>query len=285
MTDISVCHMAVNGLFRFGQFCFRTIEEKEELCNSSWFQYREDCIQKIDASFQIERSDLLHAISMYGGNGWNHFLVDGMHYVIYAENGVNSFLFTYSSNEEPSYAVSIPKGQLRRNLLTAIQFAMLFCLADRAIGVHGVTVICEDKVIILSAPSGTGKSTLGNLLHTYCGAAVVNGDFALLSLDEEGNLLFEPTPFCGTSGRCANYRLRVDRIVFLEQAFDNKFRDLNAREAYTRMLSNSFVPDWDIERRGLIQESIMKAVAAVPMSVFAFAPTQEAAEMFHSLVT
>ncbi len=162
---------------------------------------------------------------------------------------------------------------------------MLLGLAGEAFGLHGVTVICQDKVIILSAPSGTGKSTLGNLLHQFCDAAIVNGDFALLTPEADGKLMFEPTPFCGTSGICHNYRLKVDRIVFLEQAKENTFSELAPRQALTRLLSNVFVPTWDGERALAVQQNALQAVKMVPMNVFAFEPTQEAAEMFHDLVT
>ncbi len=172
-----------------------------------------------------------------------------------------------------------------RHQQMGIQFALLLSLAGRAFGLHGVTVICQDRVVILSAPSGTGKSTLGRLLHAHCGAAIVNGDFALLTPEADGALMFEPTPFCGASGICHNYRLKVDRIVFLEQAGENTFTDLPPMQALTRLLSNVFVPTWDGERSLAVQQSALRAVASVPMSVFAFAPTGEAAEMFHDLVT
>ncbi len=212
-------------------------------------------------------------------DGWHHMFQNGEHVIVYREKGIEKLSFKYKENDCFLISNSV------NNRLAGGQFALLLGLAGKAFGLHGVTVICEDKVIILSAPSGTGKSTLGRLLHDHCDAAIVNGDFALLTPEADGRLMFEPPPFCGTSGVCHNYRLKVDRIVFLEQAKENTFDALPPMQALTRLLSNTFVPPWDEEKALAVQQNALRAVASVPMNRFAFAPTREAAEMFHALVT
>lgn len=162
---------------------------------------------------------------------------------------------------------------------------MLLSLSDQAIGFHGVTILCGDQVIILSAPSGTGKTTLAKLLTEHCDGLVINGDFALLHPDPAEGVIFEPTPFCGSSGIARNFRLRVNRIVFLEQAIGNSYSRLTPREGYARLLSNCFVPEWDEERAAAVRETALKIVETVPMDRFAFEPTKEAAELFHARVT
>lgn len=161
-------------------------------------------------------------------------------------------------------------------MLPGLQFGLLLALNQQYIGLHGVTLLCGYEIIILSAPSGTGKTTLAGLLEAYRDAIVINGDFALLKPTPEG-VIFEPTPFCGSSGRCLNRRLKVDRIVFLEQAAANVFQELSGREAMTRFMSNAFIPTWDRDMQQSAQENILKCVSALKVNAFGFTPTEEAA--------
>lgn len=161
----------------------------------------------------------------------------------------------------------------------------MFLLSRNCIGLHCVTVLCSEQAICLAAPSGTGKTTLSNLLVKYGDAAVLNGDFALLSVEEDGKIMFEPTPFCGTSGICHNYRVPIDRIVFLEQAEENRFRALDPVSALRQLLSNSFVPIWDEEKTAQIQDHAIRIIERIPVSLFSFAPTAEAVTVFYSHLT
>lgn len=160
-----------------------------------------------------------------------------------------------------------------------IQHALMISLLRECVGLHGVTLLCGNEIIILSAPSGTGKTTLGKLLEKYSDAIIINGDFALLTPTDDG-VIFEPTPFCGSSGRCLNHRVRVNRVVFLEQGKTNEWRKLEEREAIIRFMSNAFVPTWDGGMQQAVQENILKCISMLKVNLFSFAPTQEAAEMF-----
>ncbi len=200
----------------------------------------------------------------------------GIPIAIYCNHGEAMFGLQWT---EP-YAVTVcVRKALESYIRIGIHYAMMLLLYRLCVGIHGVTLMCGGEIIILSAPSGTGKTTLAKLLEKYCDAVVINGDFALLSPTED-SVIFEPTPFCGTSGRSLNHRFRVDRIVFLRQAKDSEWHELRGLEAIKLFLSNAFIPTWDSHMQQSVQENILKCISALKVSAFAFAPTQSAAEMF-----
>lgn len=161
-----------------------------------------------------------------------------------------------------------------------IHYGLMMVLHQECVGLHGVTLLCGNEFIILSAPSGTGKTTLGKLLEQHCDAVVINGDFALLHPTKDG-VIFEPTPFCGTSKRCLDFRLVINRVVFLSQAKENTWYELSGREALSSFMSNTFIPTGDHSMQQAVQDNIMKCLAGMKADAYAFAPTKEAAETFY----
>lgn len=211
-----------------------------------------------------------------GNDGWFVGEKQGFPILVYSNHGIA--LFGLQQREPLSVTVYLRKA-VESYLRIGVHYGMMVALHRECVGLHGVTILCGNEIIILSAPSGTGKTTLAKLLEKHCGAIVINGDFALLVPTENG-VIFEPTPFCGSSGRSLNHRLRVNRVVFLGQAKENRWRELDGRKALARFMSNAFVPDWDKDMLQAVQENILKCVSVLKMNAFDFAPTQEAAELF-----
>lgn len=205
-------------------------------------------------------------------DGW----IYNLQKAVYIQNGKTIFaLQSRKKNEVTVYVQRALEGYVR----SGIQFGIMMALHQQCVGLHGVTLVCGNEIVILSAPSGTGKTTLAKLLEKYCDAVVVNGDFALLTPTEDG-VIYEPTPFCGSSGRALNHRLRINRVVFLGQAKENVWHDLTGREAMKRFMSNVFVPDWDNRLQQTVQGNILKCISSLKVNAYDFAPTQEAVEVF-----
>lgn len=211
-------------------------------------------------------------------DGWFKLDHEGNHVAYYVVRGkaVLEFQYYYTTRRVTVCISNFLDSYVR----LGAHYGLMIALYQKCIGLHGVTVLCGKEIVILSAPSGTGKTTLSRLLERYCDAVTINGDFALLSLTDN-EVMFEPTPFCGTSRRCLNHRFRVDRIVFLGQAKTNQWQSLTGRQALIYFLNNCFVPSWDSKLEKAVQDNIMRCISCVKVNAYSFAPTKDAAEEFY----
>lgn len=267
---------------KFGKFTL-VIEGEEDLVNllpREWDAF--SCHDETEPMFTIclAKRELLQGGS--SSDSWVYRNDGGCFDATYCYNGRARFSLQYD-NSLKKIAVIVEQA-IDRFLTLGIHYATMLALSRQAVGLHGVTMICKDLGIVLSAPSGTGKTTLSRLLQSYSDSAVINGDFALISI-EQNSVIFEPTPFCGSSMRCVNVRIPIDRIVFLEQARQNVWCSVTGVQSVIRMMSNIFIPDWNEELRMSTQNIVMQVVSAIPMSRFAFEPTLKAAEQFFFYVT
>lgn len=239
----------------------------------------------VDGDYACDHRMVLHGTTLLpvqgSVNGWVMEKKSDLFDVSYCIRSMPQFRLVYGRGD----AVDIyAENTDIHNFKIGAQYALMLSMADCCVGLHGVTVVCGNQVLILSAPSGTGKTTLANLLCRYTHSAVVNGDFALLSVDKTGALTFEPTPFCGSSGISRNVRLHVDRILFLEQAAENRLVPMSAREAYTHLMSNIFIPVWDMKLTGRIKEHVFHIVEHIPIDRYAFSPDPMAAELLYQYI-
>ncbi len=227
-----------------------------------------------DAVLQLETETFSREGST--ADGWIRDGADERRILYFSEGKV---IFSLTPGTEPGQVTVCVDQTVEYHMRLGIQFGMMMALCGKCIGLHGVTLLCENQIVILSAPSGTGKTTLAGLLEKNCDAIAVNGDFALLRATEEG-VVYEPTPFCGSSGRSVNQSLPVHRVVFLSQSKENEWGRLNGHEAMKLFMSNTFVPTWDKGRQQTVQETVIKCMSRMKLNTFAFAPTKEAAEEF-----
>ena len=100
---------------------------------------------------------------------------------------------------------------------------------------HSSYMVVNNKAILFSAPSGTGKSTQASLWEKYRNAFVVNGDRSLLSI-EDNKCYACGWPICGSSEICFNEKHEVSCIVLLSQAKENNIVNVDYKTGVKKLL-------------------------------------------------
>ena len=108
---------------------------------------------------------------------------------------------------------------------------------DRAM-FHGVAFLYGQDAYILTAPSGTGKSTqFRNLRYLYGDRfRIINGDKPLLGPGPDGRIIVYPSPWKGKEQWGSMEHGPLKGIILLEQGRENRLQVMEGREAAVRIL-------------------------------------------------
>ena len=127
---------------------------------------------------------------------------------------------------------------------------------------HSSFIKYQDKAILFTAPSGTGKSTQADLWEKYENAEIINGDRSgIRKLD--GKWTAYGLPIAGSSGIYKNKKAEISHIIVLKQGKENKLTKLSPREAFIKLYSETLVHTWDKE----FQENIINMITDVVQNV------------------
>lgn len=109
---------------------------------------------------------------------------------------------------------------------------------------HGSCLAVDDRAVLFTAVSGTGKSTHTRLWRSMLGArcVMVNDDKPLLRIREDG-VLACGTPWNGKHDLGTNCQVPLKAICILERGVHNEIVRLTSREALPMLLQQSFQPE------------------------------------------
>lgn len=140
---------------------------------------------------------------------------------------------------------------------------------------HSSYIRVNDKGILFTAPSGTGKSTQADLWEKYRNAEVLNGDRSAIC---KINHCFYSmgVPFSGSSKVCKNVTLPLSCIVYLTQAKSTSIRKLEGYEAFKRLWEGVGVNLWDKENTDIISNLVSEVISQVPIYYLECTPDESA---------
>lgn len=149
---------------------------------------------------------------------------------------------------------------------------------------HASFIRWQDRAVLFTAPSGTGKSTQAELWRCLRGAELINGDRVALMQDSTG-VKACGIPFCGTSGVCRNTELNLAAIVYLSQAPRSEISNLTGLRAFQRVWEGCSVNVWNREDMTRCSQTVMDVVQRVPVYHLACTPDESAVAALEKVLT
>lgn len=163
-----------------------------------------------------------------------------------------------------------------RNILEAINIEQVLN-NFKAFLLHSSFINWQNKGILFSAPSGTGKSTQADLWNKHENAEIINGDRAGVR-NVDGVWSAYGLPVAGSSGIYKNKKAQISHIIVLRQGNENKLTRLSPRDAFIKIYSETTVHTWDAEFQNNILNMISDLVQNVPVYLYECLPDESAVE-------
>lgn len=156
-------------------------------------------------------------------------------------------------------------------------------LRRRTLFLHCAALKVQEHALLLSGPSGIGKSTHAALWERYENAELINGDRILLQLSDNG-WHTAGCPICGSSQICKNRELPVTSLVFLRQATTNSGMRLSAVRGVKELVSQLTVNSWDTDFVAAAWELAERFVLDVPTYEYSCNMEKNAAETLKKIL-
>ena len=165
-----------------------------------------------------------------------------------------------------SWAMSLPEAEkdfeffaLHRKLSTAL-------VSYKTVLFHGSAIMLNNKGIIFTAPSGTGKSTHIRLWKKYLGddVKIVNGDKPFISLEDEP--MIYGSPWAGKENWHRNCKMPLKGICFVQRGTTNSIRRIEASDCLSLLFKQVYLPA-DTLAAGLTLELVDMLIKKVPLYV------------------
>lgn len=148
---------------------------------------------------------------------------------------------------------------------------------------HGVLLEYEGKGFIISAPSGTGKTTHARLWRDNKHALIINGDRAVCR-KADGIWTGFGLPWSGTSGEQINRSVPIKAMVVLEQSESNQASRMKDLEAFGAVLPNILCPTWDADLTGKAMYLLNGFLQEIPVIRLRCRPDPEAVEVLSKVL-
>lgn len=198
---------------------------------------------------------------------------------------VNIKYMKHDLNYPINESVTVNWNQYHIFQLTGIAFRNRTLSMD-SITIHSSSFAFDGKGIIVSAPSGTGKSTHVRLWKEKYAERVlrINDDRPLIRF-LEGVPMLCGTPWSGSTDIYMDTKVPLAGIVMLERAPRNSIERLDTCRALQMLMPRCFLPYFDERLMNAAMKVVEKLVVAVPVYLLRCRPDYEAVELVHRCVS
>lgn len=166
------------------------------------------------------------------------------------------------------------------------EFGSLFSYAvlnHHACVLHGVVMEYEGKGILVTAPSGTGKTTHTRMWRDHKNALIINGDRCLCR-KMGGRWYAYGMPWSGSSGEYINRKVPISCIVSLKRGDTNHAEPMSVFDGTIYLMQRIFAPVWqgDLQTKGF--DLCEELASEIPMLEFFCRPELESVEVLERAV-
>lgn len=150
--------------------------------------------------------------------------------------------------------------------------------------VHSSVIRCDGQGYLMTAPSGTGKSTHTHLWYTNIpGCDLMNDDNPIIRIMDGRPVVFG-SPWSGKTPCYRNIEAPIGGIVRIKQHSENIIRRLSPIEAFTVLLPACSNMKWDARIYNGICDSITKVIQTCKIWELQCLPNDEAAIICHDTI-
>lgn len=159
-------------------------------------------------------------------------------------------------------------------------------LSMDSITIHSSSFSIDGRGIIVSAPSGTGKSTHTRLWKERYAERVmlINDDRPLIRF-LNGVPMLCGTPWSGSTDIYMDTKVPLSSIVMLERAAQNSIRRLDTCSALQMLMPRCFLPYFDESLMNTAMKVVERLVCTVPIYLLRCRPDYEAVELVQRCVS
>lgn len=138
--------------------------------------------------------------------------------------------------------------QTKEEIFHCIRMIYLYTAMKHGMyAIHSVSVLNDDnKAVLFSALSGTGKSTHAEIWKRVYGIETINGDLNLLGI-REGKPVIYGIPWCGTSGIYSANTYDLKGIVLLKRGKEDAIEKLSEDQKIIAVQQRMISPFWTDE--------------------------------------
>ncbi len=190
--------------------------------------------------------------------------------IAYLDSSYNNIKICYTQNSNPEKAI----------LLAAIYSRLSF---ENVLLCHASLIDYRGHGILFVGPSGIGKTTQAELWNKYRNADIINGDKAFIKV-EENEVRGYGLPWKGSSPYCLNADVKLDGIVVLRQAKENKIKELSFEEKLQLFVPHIFLPVWDESCMSAAMNTLDMLVPQIPVYLLECRPDEAAVELTEKTV-
>lgn len=219
--NIKTCNLIIN-------FNLRYLEEFKNIKNYETREPSQYSINTVDNEIIFKKDNLVKTTDLY-----KLYLDNG---ILYQENYINKILvgtLKYNNKDIDLYLYN--DNHYYEYVLSQYAYVYLIEHYTEYVYIHSSSIKYNDKVILLLARSGVGKSTLRNTFLTTTDSVCINDDKNIIGLVNDELHVFNSI-YAGKEYISTNTCGTLSALVFLEQGQANKLIPINGIEVLKRIL-------------------------------------------------